>query len=106
MSIGRLRAEYRWRPVHCPGTQVANCPPSGNWSTGGDHPKPRSELNGQFYDNSLYGVVELAQAILGSTSATTTAISVFTPEAIYDSDPGNTYWAFDSGFAPTAPGEP
>jgi hypothetical protein len=51
----------------------------------------------------------LAKAILGSTSATTTAIGVFkpyAPESIYDSDPGNTYWAFDSGFAPTGLGGP
>ena len=88
---------------------LASCPPSGNWSIGGDYTAGRGPINGQSYDNSLYGVVKLAQAILGSTSATTTAINVFkpyAPESIYDSDPGNTYWAFDSGFAPTGPGGP
>ncbi|MBV8735928.1 MAG: hypothetical protein JO007_01465, partial [Alphaproteobacteria bacterium] len=88
---------------------LANCPPSGNWSIGGNYTQARGEINGQSYDNSLYGVVKLAQAILGSTSATTTAIGVFkpyAPEAIYYSDPGNTYWAFDSGFAPTGPRGP
>ncbi len=86
---------------------LANCPPSGSWSIGGDYTQGRGDLSGQSYDNNLYGIVKLAKAILGSTSATRAAIGVFkryAPESIYYRDPGNTYWAFDSGFVPTGPG--
>jgi hypothetical protein len=81
-----------WANAACP-----TSPAGTSWNV------PAGDVNADSRMNQQYGIAKLSQALLGTTTNATTAItnlSAILPDSIYNNDPGDTYWAFSKTTAP------